>query len=94
MVILNKEQVNILEKVFKILFENYKKDNNFELDEDKIIINEKSFINYMNYILKNKLNFNERNIILSIANDNNINKKRIGLNKIDQKNLLNKCKKI
>ena len=48
----------------------------------------------MNYILKNKLNFNERNIILSIANDNNINKKRIGLNKIDQKNLLNKCKKI
>ena len=48
----------------------------------------------MNYILKNKLNFNERNIILSIANDNIINKKRIGLNKIDQKNLLNKCKKI
>jgi hypothetical protein len=92
--IINKEQENILEKVFKFLFENYKKDNNFELDEDKIIINEKSFLNYMNYILKNKLNFNERNIILSIANDNNINKKRIGLNKIDQKNLLNKCKKI
>ncbi len=48
----------------------------------------------MNYILKNKLNFNERNIFLSIANDNNINKKRIGLKKIDQRNLLNKCKKI
>ena len=92
--ILNKEQESILEKIFKFLYDYYKKDNNFELDEDKIIINEKSFLNYMNYILKNKLNFNERNIFLSIANDNNINKKRIGLKKIDQRNLLNKCKKI
>ena len=92
--ILNKEQESILEKIFKFLYDYYKKDNNFELDEDKIIINEKSFLNYMNYILKNKLNFNERNIFLSIANDNNINKKRIELKKIDQRNLLNKCKKI
>ena len=48
----------------------------------------------MNYILKIKLNFNERNIFLSIAIDNNANKKRIVLNKIDQKNIFNKFKKI
>ena len=92
--ILNKEQEIILDKIFKLLFENFKKDNTFELDEDKIIINEKSFLTYMNYIFKNKLNFNERNIFLSIAIDNNANKKRIVLNKIDQKNIFNKFKKI
>ena len=91
--LLNNEKKIILEKIFNFLFESYKKDNNFDLDDDKIIINEKSFIKYFNYIFKNKLNTNEKNIFLSIENDNNnnnLNKKRITLNKTEQKKFFNK----
>ena len=91
--LLNNEKKIILEKIFNFLFESYKKDNNFDLDDNKIIINEKSFIKYMNYIFKNKLNTNEKNIFLSIENDNNnnnLNKKRITLNKTEQKKFFNK----
>ena len=84
--LLNKEQEDILEKIFKFLFKNHKKDNNFELDKDKIIINEKSFLKYLNEIFKNNLNTNERNIFLSIESDyNNSNKKRIILSKAEKK---------
>ena len=71
--ILKKEQEIIIEKAFKLFFEIQKKNNIFELDENKIIINEKSFLKYMNQIVKNKLNANEKNIILSLEKDiNNI----------------------
>ena len=93
--LLNREQEKLLEKMFKILFEIHKKKNNFELDENKIIINENFFIKYINYIYNIKLNTNEKNIFLSIDNDikNNIVKKRIISYKIKQRNLFNKLEK-
>ena len=93
--LLNREQEKLLEKMFKILFEIHKKKNNFELDENKIIINENFFIKYINYIYNIKLNNDEKNIFLSIDNDikNNIVKKRIISYKIKQRNLFNKLEK-
>ena len=91
----NNEKKIILEKMFKFLFENYKKDNNYDLYDDQIIINEKNFMKYMNNIFKNKLNANEKNIFLSIANENNnIKQNRITLNEIEQKKFFRKFKNI
>ena len=90
--ILNSEQEKLLEKMFEALFEMQKNNNNFELDEYKILINEQNFLKTMKYIYINKLNSNERNIFLSIENDNNCNltRKKEILDKIKQKNFLNK----
>ena len=92
--ILNREQEKLLEKMFEVLFEIQKKNNNnFELDEYKVLINEKSFLKNMKQIYMNKLNSNERNMFLSIDNNNSdLTKKQIILDKIKQKHFLNKFK--
>ena len=74
--LLTKEQEKIIEKIFLYLFEIHKRNNNYELDEDKIIINERSFIKTMKYIFNKNLNFNERNIFLSIEKNFNFNNKK------------------
>ena len=79
--LLNKDQKKIIEKVFLFLFEIHKRNNNYELDEDKIIINEKSFKKLVKYIFINKLNYNERNVFLSIENNSNFFNKKIILKK-------------
>ena len=79
--LLNKDQEKIIEKVFLFLFEIHKRNNNYELDEDKIIINEKSFKKLVKYIFINKLNYNERNVFLSIENNDNFINKKIILKK-------------
>ena len=68
--ILNKEQETILEKIFGYFLEIYKSNKYLELCEDKIIINKKSFLKYIQYIFDKKLNDNERNIFLSIESNN------------------------
>ena len=91
--VLNREQEKLLEKMFETLFEIQRNNNNFELDEYKVLINEKSFLKNIKQIYMNKLNSNERNIFLSINNNNNdLAKKKIILDKIKQKNFLNKYK--
>ena len=68
--ILNKEQETILEKILEYFLEIYKSNKYLELCEDKIIINKKSFLKYIQYIFDKKLNDNERNIFLSIESNN------------------------
>ena len=79
--LLNKDQEQIIKKVFLFLFDIHKRNNNYELNEDKIIINEKSFIKLVKYILLRKLNINERNVFLSIENNSNFTNKKIIMKK-------------
>ena len=48
--VLNREQEKLLEKMFETLFEIQRNNNNFELDEYKVLINEKSFLKNMKQI--------------------------------------------
>ena len=75
--LLNKDQEQIIKKVLLFLFDIHKRNNNYELNEDKIILNEKSFIKLVKYILLRKLNINERNVFLSIENNSNFTNKKI-----------------
>ena len=66
---ISKEVKKILSKMFKILFEIQKKNSRVELDDDKTIIKSHFFTNYMEYIYNNKLNINEKNVLLSFKKE-------------------------
>ena len=68
-IVMNKDAKKILAKMVKILFDINKKNCIFEFDEDKIIINKNFFIKHMMYIYANKLNTNEKKILLSIKKE-------------------------
>ena len=66
---ISKEVKKVLSKMFKILFEIQKKNSRVELDDDKTIIKSRFFVNYMEYIYNNKLNINEKKLLLSFKKE-------------------------
>ena len=66
---ISKEVKKILSKMFKILFELQKKNSRVELDDDRTIIKSHLFVKYMEYIYNNKLNINEKKVLLSFKKE-------------------------
>ena len=66
---ISKEVKKILSKMLKILFEIQKKNSRVELEDDKTIIKCHFFVKYMEYIYNNKLNINEKKVLLSFKKE-------------------------